>query len=159
MNITKNLSCILYMDLRSCPVSCILVVKLAKVKSKTVHVAPAILSAKWVILLTWKQCKPNCFSMENRHKDFIDSLSVEHAGLIVQDWDKPDGLDGLWNFYYISWGSLNSFFIVIEALIYIFSFFLYLFAFLLSILAGVIAVAIKNGISTDVDKIFVAFPF
>lgn len=62
--------------------------------------------------------------MENRHKDFIDSLSVEHAALIVQGGDKPDGLDGLWNFIE---EALTLSLVVKDQ---IFGLYLYLFAFL-----------------------------
>lgn len=65
--------------------------------------------------------------MENRHKDFIDSLSVEHAALIVQGGDKPDGLDGLWNFITRLGESLTVSLVVKDQ---IFGLYLYLFAFL-----------------------------
>ncbi len=58
----------------------------------------AFLSGKRIILMNWKQHKPNCFSMENWNKDFTDLLSMEQAALFLQDNIIPDELDGPWDF-------------------------------------------------------------
>lgn len=42
--------------------------------------------------MNWKQRKPNCFSMENWRKDFMEFLSMEQAASTLVEDNRPDEL-------------------------------------------------------------------
>ena len=92
-----NLSSFLNVRIPLCPLTCHLGSRVENIESTVTQriIALAFLSAKRIILINWKIRKPNCFSIDNWLKDFLDLLSMERAASALNDHDC--GKEEPWN--------------------------------------------------------------
>ena len=92
--VMQKLSSILDVNLTPpCPRVCLLGAKVDGIQATLIQrlVALACLSAKRTIMLNWKILKPNCFSIVNWLRDFMDLLAMERAASILVESDQVEG--------------------------------------------------------------------